>query len=134
MAARAITEYEHAAREPLEITLGDDQAFARENAAWALGAIGSRESVIALGAASSDDNPDVREEIAWALGAIGSGSGVDALSNLIIDAEPEVREQAAWALGRLGNNEATAALRQRNTVEDDESVRDEIRLALQQRA
>ena len=68
--------------------------------------------------------------VAVALGNWGSPEAVPVLVQALGDDEPLVRGHAAWALGRIGTEEAKAALRGREGVEEDEWVREEIRLAL----
>lgn len=55
---------------------------------------------------------------------------VTALAELLTDDEAVIRGAAAWALGRIGGTQAFTALRQRSAVETDESVRAELRSAL----
>jgi len=68
--------------------------------------------------------------VAIALGNQGSPEAVPALTAALEDAEPLVRGHAAWALGRIAVTEARSALSARLAVESDESVREELRLAL----
>ena len=65
-----------------------------------------------------------------ALGNIGDATAEPALERALASGDPLVRQHAAWALGRIGGNEAIAALRTAESVESDEEVRTEIRLAL----
>ncbi len=65
-----------------------------------------------------------------ALGNIGDPQAIPALTGALHDAEPLVRGHAAWALGRIGGAEATRALEEALSGEDDEEVRQEIRCAL----
>lgn len=64
------------------------------------------------------------------LGNIGDRQAVPALSKALSDASGLVRGHAAWALGRLGGSQGRAALRARQSVEEDLWVREEIILAL----
>ncbi|HET7464101.1 MAG TPA: tRNA epoxyqueuosine(34) reductase QueG [Longimicrobium sp.] len=68
--------------------------------------------------------------VAVALGNWGSPEAVPALAAALNDEEPLVRGHAAWALGRIPDARAVDALRARLTVEDEEWVISEIRLAL----
>ena len=65
-----------------------------------------------------------------ALGNVGDATAQPALARALASGDPLVRQHAAWALGRIGGNEAIAALRTAESVEPDEEVRTEIRLAL----
>ena len=65
-----------------------------------------------------------------ALGNVGDATAQPALERALASGDPLVRQHAAWALGRIGGNEAIAALRTAESIEPDEEVRTEIRLAL----
>ncbi len=67
---------------------------------------------------------------AIALGNARDASAVSSLIHALNDAEPVVRGAAAWALGRLGTDQAKQALEQRVLLEADQSVREELRIAL----
>jgi epoxyqueuosine reductase len=68
--------------------------------------------------------------VAVALGNWGSPEAVPALAVALNDEEALVRGHAAWALGRIGTEAARQALRGREEVEEDASVREEIAAAL----
>ncbi len=68
--------------------------------------------------------------VAVALGNWGDPRAVPALIRALDDHEPLIRGHAAWALGRIGGQEAQQALRERQLVESDEWVREELALAL----
>ncbi len=70
--------------------------------------------------------------VAIALGNIGDPAAVPALITALADPSPLVREHVAWALGRIGGDAATTALQQRLAVEQDERVREEIRISLEE--
>ena len=65
-----------------------------------------------------------------ALGNLGDRRAIPSLIQAIGDPEPLVRGHAAWALGKLGGDQARSALARRQSVEDDDWVREEIELAL----
>jgi epoxyqueuosine reductase len=65
-----------------------------------------------------------------ALGNWGSADAVPTLASALSDPEPVVRSHAAWALGRIGSPEASVELTSRLSVEADESVIEELRVAL----
>lgn len=68
---------------------------------------------------------------AVALGNIGNPDDVSVLIEALTNHdEPLVRGHAAWALGRLGGAAARTALDRRRHFEPDETVREEIDLAL----
>jgi epoxyqueuosine reductase len=68
--------------------------------------------------------------VAVALGNWGSPEAVPALVAALWDQEALIRGHAAWALGRIGTAEARAALRERDAVEADAWVREELELAI----
>jgi epoxyqueuosine reductase len=68
--------------------------------------------------------------VAVALGNWGDQQAMPALVNALEDHEPLIRGHAAWALGRIGGVPASAALSQRQAVEADAWVREEIALSL----
>lgn len=70
--------------------------------------------------------------VAVALGNIGNAEAVPALIRALDDSEPLVRGHAAWALGRIGTHEALAGLRQRQGIEVDAHVKEEIEEALRE--
>jgi epoxyqueuosine reductase len=72
--------------------------------------------------------------VAVALGNWGSEEAVPALTRALEDAEPLVRGHAAWSLGRVASDRARAALTTRLVVETDDYVREELALALRDRA
>jgi len=65
-----------------------------------------------------------------ALGNLGDASAIPALGRALDDAEPLVRGHAAWALGRIGGEAARRRLVERQAVETDPWVGDEIDTAL----
>ncbi len=67
---------------------------------------------------------------AVALGNAGDPAAVPALAAALSDPEPLVRGHAAWALGRIGTPEALSALEAAAGRDEEEQVREEIRLAL----
>ncbi|MGA8535553.1 MAG: HEAT repeat domain-containing protein, partial [Candidatus Tumulicola sp.] len=74
----------------------------------------------------------LRRNAAVALGNALDRSAIPALVlTLNEDPHPMVRGHAAWALGRIGAPSALSALRRRDRVEGEASVREEIRAALQ---
>jgi epoxyqueuosine reductase len=73
----------------------------------------------------------LRRNAAVALGNALDRSTVGVLA-LALDEDPHpmVRAHVAWALGRIASPSALSALKRRYDVEEEESVREEIRLAL----
>jgi epoxyqueuosine reductase len=67
---------------------------------------------------------------AVALGNLADPGDVPALARALHDPEPLVRGHAAWALGRIGTPAARQALAQREAVEPDAAVLDEVRSAM----
>ena len=73
----------------------------------------------------------LRRNVAVALGNARDPAAVPALGEALEDADALVRAHAAWALGRIGGDAARDVLRGRGSSEHDPTVREEIRLALQ---
>ena len=67
---------------------------------------------------------------AVALGNRGTTVDIPALTAALSDGEPLVRSHAAWALGRIGGPDARRALSEAAGSETDETVREEIGMAL----
>ncbi len=72
----------------------------------------------------------LQRNVCVALGNIGDPAAVPALASALAERPPLVRMHAAWALGRIGGQDAVKALSERLQQEQDEEVREEIRLAL----
>jgi epoxyqueuosine reductase len=73
----------------------------------------------------------LRRNAAVAIGNSGDQAAVPALARALNDDSALVRTHVAWALGRLGGVEAEHALIERLECEQDDEVREEIALALQ---
>lgn len=74
----------------------------------------------------------LRRNAAVALGNLGDRATVPGLVRALVDdPHPLVRGHSAWALGRIGSPQAFAALRAREALEEDGSVRGEIEAALE---
>jgi HEAT repeat protein len=84
--------------------------IARQNAVWALGALGNSRAVPTVAAALKDREAPVRKRSAWALGALDASEAVTALVAALGDEDAGVRRQAAWALGAIGSREAVDGL------------------------
>lgn len=118
---------------------GEDAAWARTKAAWALVAIGEKSiplltnalrdneevtrrragwALVKIGAPAAKEligslreiNTFTRERVALTLGWIGDERVVSALLWTLKDEEPSVVSAAAWALGRIGSPAALSAL------------------------
>ncbi|MDA1097015.1 MAG: tRNA epoxyqueuosine(34) reductase QueG, partial [Chloroflexi bacterium] len=73
----------------------------------------------------------LKRNVCVALGNIGDPRVVPALAVALRDEpSPIVRGHAAWALGRIGGDAALLALREALIVESDDTVREELGLAL----
>ncbi|MGA7732657.1 MAG: tRNA epoxyqueuosine(34) reductase QueG [Chloroflexia bacterium] len=72
----------------------------------------------------------LRRNVAVALGNIGDPVAVPALVRALNSEPALVRGHAAWALGRIGGEEAGQALYERQLIESDGWVREELELAL----
>jgi epoxyqueuosine reductase len=73
----------------------------------------------------------VLRNAAIVLGNQRAAAALPALIRGLHDVEPLIRGACAWALGQIGGASAAQALRTRHAAETDESVRGEIKLALQ---
>ncbi len=86
--------------------LGDEHAWLRADAAYALGVVeeGIDPAIPALARALDDPSEDVRQWSAWALGHHGpaAAGAVEDLRAALTDPETWVRQNAAEALGRIG--------------------------------
>lgn len=90
--------------------LRDNEEATRRRASWALAKIGD-PAVRPLISALHEINKFARERAAQTLGWIGDERAVTPLIWALKDKEPPVVSSAAWALGRIGNSEALSALR-----------------------
>lgn len=79
----------------------EEDAGARANMAWALGAVGESSASGALAKAVKEGDPAVRLNAARALGDLGvpDGAAFSALSATLKDPDWTLRVTAAWALG-----------------------------------
>jgi HEAT repeat protein len=113
-AARALRTVEGAesdvAIEDIVGRLTDPDSEVREEAARALGRIGSRESFDALVAQLRDSESSIRPEAARALGHVGDPRAVTHLLEALQDPSVELQEAAAEALGDLGSRESAQTL------------------------
>jgi len=90
--------------------LDDPSPEVREEAARALGRIGSREAVEILMAKLADPGCTIRIEAARALGRIGDRRAVPAIAAAMSDSSPELRDACAGALGTIGGDTAIESL------------------------
>ena len=90
--------------------LDDPSPEVREEAARALGRIGSAEAVGALALRLSDEDSMIRIEAARALGRIGDRQAVPALADALSSPSAELRIACAEALGCIGDDESIEAL------------------------
>ena len=74
--------------------------------------------------------PGLARNATVALGNAKDPEAVPTVATALADPAPEVRAHAAWALGKLGGAAAVDALERALAGETEESVRDEMRMAL----
>jgi HEAT repeat protein len=86
--------------------LHEQDADVRQNAAEALGKIGSQTAAAALTAALRDKEPRVRAAAARALARMGALEAAPTLVTLLADPAPMVQEASALALGELDPDRA----------------------------
>jgi epoxyqueuosine reductase len=79
-----------------------------------------RNAAIVLGNTVRSDSPPSIRDAATAV-----------LISALNDPEPLIRGAAAWALGKIGEGRGIETLRQRALTEEDEGVRDEMKVAIQ---
>ena len=109
-AASALVAIGSASFDPLVRVVQSPAWIARENAVWALGALGNRNAVPTVTGALRDTEAAVRRRGAWALGALDASEAVTALVGALSDEDAGVRRQAAWALGAIGDRAAVDGL------------------------
>lgn len=102
--------------------LDDPSPEVREEAARALGRIGSSEATGELVARLEDPLGSIRIEAARALGRIGDEGAVPALARHVADPSPELRAACAEALGSIGGDEARRILLEALSAEADRKV------------
>ena len=91
----------------LRFSDGDNRVL-RENAAKALGQIGSEAAISALTQALQDESRDVRLRTTKALARIRSVDAVPSLIQALKDQDVGVRSSVAWALGQVGSGAINA--------------------------
>jgi HEAT repeat protein len=96
---------------PLVAMLASDDAYARRNAAEALGWVGSPSATEALATALKQDREEiVRGQVAWALGEIGDPAAHKALERAQQrDPAATVQAAATWALTRVPEQRVAAS-------------------------
>ena len=107
----AVRPWSDARREAqLTAQLSSPSAALRRDAAWSLGALGSRGARAPLIGALRDPDASTRGVAAWALGKLDDRDAVPALIGALRDPDANVREMAVLALGDLGDERAVSAL------------------------
>ena len=101
--------------------LEDPDRAVREEAALALGRIGTEDAKEALVEQLNQSDSLIRPEAAAALGDMGDLSVIPHLIDALYTADEEVQEEAAIALGKLKSDESVQALRQ--IIREDRSQR-----------
>ncbi|HUU09238.1 MAG TPA: MFS transporter [Phycisphaerae bacterium] len=105
--------------------LHDPDAEVRDEAARALGRIGSDDAVDVLIAHLADPDSTIRPAAAQALGRIGDPKAIPALKEGLRDPLPEVRQACEAALASFGKpRRAERALHDLRTAEDDADTAD----------
>lgn len=110
-AAWALAAIGEASIPVLTSALRDNEEVTRRRAGWALVKIGT-PAVKALISSLREINKRTRERAALTLGWIGNESAVTALVWALKDKEPSVVSAAAWALGRIGSPQSLPALQE----------------------
>lgn len=86
--------------------LQDADRGVRSSAAFALGHIGDKRSVLPLIGGLDDGDADVRMGAAWALGELGDSRAVQPLIRALSDKDPRAASAATEALGRIRDPQA----------------------------
>ena|GEM_PF-472368 len=102
--------------------LDDPSPEVREEAARALGRIGSPGATSELAARLSDPSSAIRIEAARALGRIGDERAIPELASCMASSSPELRAACAEALGAIGGEEARSILLAALSGEEDRAV------------
>jgi len=114
-AARALRSLDgsssHLALADAILRLDDPDPAVREEAARALGRIGSADAAGALIERLKDPNSTIRPEIARALGQIADPRAVAPLIECLSSPSEELQEACTQALGRIGGHESVQRLR-----------------------
>jgi HEAT repeat protein/protein-S-isoprenylcysteine O-methyltransferase Ste14 len=108
--ADVLSDIGDAAVDPLIALLSDSNPANRQEAAWALGRIGSSRATEPLLERLADEEDGVRFQAVGALGNIGSREAVPALISLVGGENDSLHRSAADALGRIGAEEAVGPL------------------------
>jgi HEAT repeat protein len=111
--ARALRKTEDASDAPVADLIGrleDPDPVVREEAARALGRVGSPEAVEALIHRLLDRGSAIRSDAALALGDIGDPRAIPALTQGLSDGTPDVQDACARALGDIGGRQAVRHL------------------------
>jgi len=111
--ARAMRKMEDASDAPVADLVGrleDPDPLVREEAARALGRVGSQEAVDALIQRLLDRTSAICSDAALALGDIGDPLAIPALTQGLADGSPEVQDACARALGDIGGRQAVRHL------------------------
>ena len=111
--ARALRRTEDASDAPVAELVGrleDPDPVVREEAARALGRVGSAEAVDALIRRLLDRTSAICSDAALALGDIGDPRAIPALTQGLSDGSPDVQDACARALGDIGGRQAVRHL------------------------
>ncbi len=106
----ALADLGEPAVDPLVGLLNDPNPETRQEAARALGLIGSVRAIGPLLEKLSDENNDVRFKAIESLGKIGSEDAVAPLIDILDDGTEDTTRSAAFALGRIGSEAAVRPL------------------------
>jgi HEAT repeat protein len=106
------TNVDSAAVRALTGALRDEDRGIREQAAFALGALGAHGSLRDLAGALADPEPTVRAAAASSIGKLKGTEQARALIAILADDSPAVRNQAVKALGSLHLKDSAPALRE----------------------
>jgi HEAT repeat protein/glycerophosphoryl diester phosphodiesterase len=117
-AAWALVEIGEKSIPLLTNALRDNEELTRRRAGWALIKIGS-PAVKELISSLREINTFTRERVAQILGWIGDERAVNSLLWALKDEEPSVVSAAAWALGRIGS---PAALSELQSLVNNENI------------
>lgn len=125
------------APEALRKAAQSEHAEIRTAAIAALGdqiqSLEDEQAKVLLMNALNDQSSDVRAEASTLLGKLHDADWAEPLLlPMIADNEPQVRKNAALSLMKLGASEATPALKEQDSLEQDPTVKSILRLAINQ--
>lgn len=117
------------ALKPLEKLLDDDNIDVKKSALIALGALGEPESFEKIAGALEDEK--LRISAVEALGLFGGYRALEFLIRMFSTDDNEVRRAILRAFNNIGDTLALEPMFEREKIEEDDKIRDEIRIVIE---